>query len=95
MNLVFVIAFAFLGILGGILGNPHLTQADPAMVFDAKSSKIIYSEDEDRLWHPASLTKLRGSWLPNYHFLPLNKTNTRYPASSQTTAASNSIIRID
>jgi D-alanyl-D-alanine carboxypeptidase len=32
--------------------------AGPALLFDAGSGQVIYAEDADRVWHPASLTKL-------------------------------------
>lgn len=38
-------------------------QAKPALVYDLKSDLILYSEDADRLWHPASLTKLMTAYL--------------------------------
>jgi D-alanyl-D-alanine carboxypeptidase len=37
--------------------------AGPALVFDAKSSRVLYAEDPDMLWHPASLTKLMTAYL--------------------------------
>lgn len=39
------------------------TAAGPAMVFDAESSRVLYAEDPDMLWHPASLTKLMTVYL--------------------------------
>jgi len=38
-------------------------KAEPALVFDLKSDLVIYSEEADRLWHPASLTKLMTAYL--------------------------------
>ena len=38
-------------------------RANPALVFDMKSDLVIYSEEADRLWHPASLTKLMTAYL--------------------------------
>ncbi len=37
--------------------------AGPALVIEAKSGLVIYSEDADRPWHPASLTKLMTAYL--------------------------------
>ncbi len=37
--------------------------AKPALVYDLKSDLILYSEEPDRLWHPASLTKLMTAYL--------------------------------
>ncbi len=41
----------------------HQAHAGPAIVFDNKSDLILYAEEADRLWHPASLTKLMTSYL--------------------------------
>ena len=37
--------------------------AKPALVFEVESDLILYSEEADRLWHPASLTKLLTAYL--------------------------------
>ncbi|MDX2259312.1 MAG: D-alanyl-D-alanine carboxypeptidase family protein [Hyphomicrobiaceae bacterium] len=37
--------------------------AGPALLFDAGSGKVIYSEDMDQPWHPASLTKIMTAYL--------------------------------
>src|SRR5215204_3590918 len=36
------------------------TRADagPALLFDAADGRILYAEDQDDQWHPASLTKI-------------------------------------
>lgn len=46
-----------------ILFTPTTTQAGPAILFDTKSDLILYSEDADQLWHPASLTKLMTAYM--------------------------------
>ena len=38
-------------------------QAGPALVIEAKTGLVLYSEDADRIWHPASLTKLMTAYL--------------------------------
>lgn len=38
-------------------------QAGPALLFDAQSGKVLYTEDAGQAWHPASLTKLMTSYL--------------------------------
>lgn len=43
--------------------SPASTQAGPAMLFDMDSGKVLYAEDQDDLWHPASLTKLMTAYL--------------------------------
>jgi len=39
------------------------TSAGPALVFDAHRGTVIYAEDVDRPWHPASLTKLMTAYM--------------------------------
>ncbi|MGQ0455589.1 MAG: D-alanyl-D-alanine carboxypeptidase family protein [Hyphomicrobium sp.] len=38
-------------------------QAGPALLFDASNGKVLYSEDADSQWHPASLTKIMTAYL--------------------------------
>ena len=38
-------------------------QAGPALVFEPNSGLVLYSEDADVLWHPASLTKLMTAYI--------------------------------
>jgi D-alanyl-D-alanine carboxypeptidase len=37
--------------------------AGPALLFDAADGKILYAEDQDNQWHPASLTKIMTAYL--------------------------------
>ncbi|MEJ2124156.1 MAG: D-alanyl-D-alanine carboxypeptidase [Alphaproteobacteria bacterium] len=37
--------------------------AGPALVIEPKSGLVLYAEDPDALWHPASLTKLMTAYL--------------------------------
>ena len=37
--------------------------AGPALLFDATDGKVLYAEDQDHLWHPASLTKIMTAYL--------------------------------
>ncbi len=37
--------------------------AGPALLFDASSGKVLYAEDQDNKWHPASLTKIMTAYL--------------------------------
>lgn len=46
-----------------IAAAPVASQAGPALVIDAKSGLVLYSEDADVLWHPASLTKLMTAYI--------------------------------
>ncbi len=42
---------------------PSDSFAAPSMLIDAETGIVIYAEDADRLWHPASLTKLMTAFL--------------------------------
>jgi len=46
-----------------VLCLPAVAHAGPALLFEAKTEKVIYAEDPDLLWHPASLTKLMTAYL--------------------------------
>lgn len=37
--------------------------AGPALLFEPKTGKVLYVEDPDTLWHPASLTKIMTAYL--------------------------------
>ncbi len=46
-----------------LLGWAGTASAGPALLFDAASGKVLYAEDQDNLWHPASLTKIMTAYL--------------------------------
>ncbi len=46
-----------------VLGWSGATAAGPAMLFDAASGRVLYAEDQDQPWHPASLTKIMTAYL--------------------------------
>ncbi len=48
--------------VSSVIGS-HNAMAGPAIVFDNNSNQILYAEDPDQLWHPASLTKLMTAYL--------------------------------
>ena len=37
--------------------------AGPALLFDAADGRVLYAEDPDNQWHPASLTKIMTAYL--------------------------------
>ncbi len=37
--------------------------AGPALLFEPKTGKVLYAEDADHVWHPASLTKIMTAYL--------------------------------
>ena len=44
-------------------GYPNTATAGPALLFEASNGKVLYAEDADDLWHPASLTKIMTAYL--------------------------------
>jgi D-alanyl-D-alanine carboxypeptidase len=38
-------------------------EAGPALLFDAANGRILYAEDQDDQWHPASLTKIMTAYV--------------------------------
>ena len=53
----------WLGGLFALLMGSGSAQAGPTMLFDMDTGKVLYAEDRDDLWHPASLTKLMTAYL--------------------------------
>lgn len=47
----------------GTFGKSPAASAGPALLFEASNGKVLYSEDADNLWHPASLTKIMTAYL--------------------------------
>lgn len=37
--------------------------AAPALLFDAKDGRVLYAEEPDHVWHPASLTKIMTAYM--------------------------------
>ena len=54
-------AFVALLLLAGLI--PRVALAGPALVIEVSNSKVLYAEDADSLWHPASLTKVMTAYL--------------------------------
>ena len=53
-----------LGLLvGAILVTPSVASAAPALVFEPYSGTVVYAEDADAQWFPASLTKLMTAYV--------------------------------
>lgn len=51
------------GILALLALAPAASTAGPALLFEADSGKVLYAEDQDNLWHPASLTKIMTAYV--------------------------------
>jgi D-alanyl-D-alanine carboxypeptidase len=45
------------------LGGMTSASANPALLFEISTGKVLYSEDVDDVWYPASLTKLTTAYL--------------------------------
>ena len=56
-------AAAWLVLLATAAATVSETRAGPALVVDAQDGRILYSEDMDDEWHPASLTKIMTAYL--------------------------------
>jgi D-alanyl-D-alanine carboxypeptidase len=54
---------AYLALLLIIAFGPPAAASGPALVFEATSGKVLYAEDADDQWYPASLTKLMTAYL--------------------------------
>lgn len=50
---------------GSVLGLTMISsaQAAPTLLFDAADGKVLYAEDADNQWHPASVTKVMTAYL--------------------------------
>lgn len=46
-----------------MLGWSGAAAAGPALLFDATNGRVLYAEDQDQPWHPASLTKIMTAYL--------------------------------
>ena len=46
-----------------LTAGPQLAAAGPALLFDPGNGKVLYAEDQDNHWHPASLTKIMTAYL--------------------------------
>jgi D-alanyl-D-alanine carboxypeptidase len=58
-------AVIFVGLLaaGWVLAAGSPAAAGPALLFDAADDRILYAEDPDDQWHPASLTKIMTAYV--------------------------------
>ncbi|HMN39012.1 MAG TPA: D-alanyl-D-alanine carboxypeptidase family protein [Hyphomicrobium sp.] len=45
------------------LGGPQAARATPALLFEVDNGKVLYAEDQDDLWFPASLTKIMTAYV--------------------------------
>ncbi len=57
---------AALSALAIVTGATHTAQpaaAGPALLFEPSNGKVLYAEDQDNLWYPASLTKIMTAYV--------------------------------
>src|SRR4029079_7028161 len=50
-------------LVGAILMAPSVASAGPALVFEPYNGNVLYAEDPDAQWFPASLTKLMTAYV--------------------------------
>lgn len=43
--------------------SPAPALAGPTLLFDSKTGRVLYAQDADRLWYPASLTKIMTAYV--------------------------------
>lgn len=55
------IALALIGFC--LMATTRTAHAGPALLFDSADGKVLYAEDLDSVWHPASLTKVMTAYL--------------------------------
>jgi D-alanyl-D-alanine carboxypeptidase len=46
-----------------LLGWAGTAAAGPALLFDVATGKVLYAEEQDQPWHPASLTKIMTAYM--------------------------------
>jgi D-alanyl-D-alanine carboxypeptidase len=54
---------AFVTLLLLLAAIPRQAAAGPALVVELANNKVLFAEDADNLWHPASLTKIMTAYL--------------------------------
>ncbi len=52
-----------LAVFAMLLLLPISASAGPALLFDVSNKKVLYAQDPDRLWYPASLTKIMTAYI--------------------------------
>ena len=52
-----------LALLAAVAALASPARAGPALLFDAADGRVLYAEDADNQWHPASLTKIMTAYV--------------------------------
>ena len=55
--------FTAIAVLLGLILGVRPASAGPALLFEASNGKLLYTEDPDAQWHPASLTKIMTAYV--------------------------------
>jgi D-alanyl-D-alanine carboxypeptidase len=50
-------------VAAALLAFAPTASAGPALLFDASNGTVLYAEDLDNQWHPASLTKIMTAYV--------------------------------
>jgi D-alanyl-D-alanine carboxypeptidase len=73
---------AVIGVVGTAVGYVAPAAAGPALLLDATDGRVLYAEDQDHQWHPASITKIMTAYL-TFEAIKAGKfaLDTRIPAT--------------
>jgi D-alanyl-D-alanine carboxypeptidase len=73
--------------LGTSIGASGTASAGPALLLDVADGRVLYAEDQDHQWHPASITKIMTAYL-TFEAIKAGKLTlaTRIPASEVSVA---------
>jgi D-alanyl-D-alanine carboxypeptidase len=73
---------ALIGVLSVVIGTVGPVAAGPALLIDATDGRVLYAEDQDHQWHPASITKIMTAYL-TFEAIKAGKLalDTRIPAT--------------
>jgi D-alanyl-D-alanine carboxypeptidase len=63
MRALAVIALTAVTLSAPLLGTASCAVAGPTLLFDASSGQVLYAEDADDSWYPASLTKIMTAYV--------------------------------
>ncbi len=58
-----VIRACLLALMAATMALPQRAAAGPALLFDSNDGKVLYAEDQDDVWYPASLTKMMTAYI--------------------------------
>src|SRR5262245_29201882 len=56
-------AVSTVAVIAWVIAMASPALAGPALLFDATDGNVLYAEDQDQPWHPASLTKIMTAYV--------------------------------